>query len=209
MRTFSDPLEQHAQADLEPVAEEGGLDLRVDHPAHRLAHEQRHDLQVLPAAVQDDRDIRVAQDREQRRQIGEGRGVEDGGGVVGRDLHDAERRAVGPLPHELRVQGESSGRADLLGEVRDLGGGGQERGGVGHGAPQLSGQRGAPQPLRSGQGIGLAYPTGRTRSCSRDDVTGIRLRRIGIAARCRSRCRPRSSSRPPGRCSQRRRPGCR
>ena len=45
------PLEQHAEPDLEAVAEEGRLDLRVHHAAHRPPHEGGEDLEVLSAAV--------------------------------------------------------------------------------------------------------------------------------------------------------------
>ena len=55
MRTLSTRSSSTLEPDLEAVAEERRLDLRVDHAAHRLAHEQREDLEVLPAAVEHDR----------------------------------------------------------------------------------------------------------------------------------------------------------
>jgi hypothetical protein len=70
--------------------------------------------------MQHDRQVGRLQDGEERRKVTERYCVEHRGAGVGRDLDDAEPRAIGPLPHELGVEGEASARAHLGGELFQL-----------------------------------------------------------------------------------------
>src|SRR5262249_3657120 len=118
--------------------------------------------EVLPTAMQHHRDLRIPQDREERRQVRQGRGVQDRAGVVGRHLDDAERRPVGSLPDELGVQGEPAGGTRLVGKGGQLAVGGQELGSGRHGAPQLPGSPSPTQPATSGAGaVPRAGPSAR------------------------------------------------
>ena len=87
--------------------------------------------------MQHDGDGRILEDGEERRKVLECDRVDHGDRPVGRDLHDAQLRAIRALPHELRVDRETAGRADRVHQIRELGGGG-EKGGMGssHGAPR-------------------------------------------------------------------------
>ena len=67
------------------------------------------------------------------RSCSDGRSMIGAVALVGRDLHDAERRAIGPLPDELGVEREAARGTDLVDQCDQLGAVGQERRFLGHG----------------------------------------------------------------------------
>ena len=79
------------------------------------------DFQVLPGGVEDLQQPRIGQQVQQGREIeSRGKGV-DGSGVVGPgDLDHAELRPIGPLAHELRVDGDEVGLGYASAERRKL-----------------------------------------------------------------------------------------
>src|SRR5581483_7132943 len=97
----------------------------------------------------------IGEDREEGREVPAGERVDHGRRRLGRDLHDAEHRAIRALPDELGVEREPSGRAHLVGERGDLAGAGEERwDGGGHGG--ASRYRTASRPAT---GVARAQPT--------------------------------------------------
>ena len=143
-------MEQHAEPDLEAVAEEGRLDLRVHHAAHRPPHEGGEDLEVLSAAVQDDRHRRIPKGGEERREVRDRERIDDGDRLPRRHLHHAQDGPVGPLPHELRIDRESARRVDLLHELDELVACGEQVRRGGHG--------GARYPAPAGPSSARALP---------------------------------------------------
>ena len=130
---------EHAvdQVEQVPAVPQHGIEefplLRVD-GARRLGDRS--------APVQDDGHLRIQQQREERPHVLDRLAIDDHGFVVGRDLHHAEDRSVGPLPDELGIEGHPAGCLNTSGEGPELRGSGEEGRGFGHVRPQVQGQGG-------------------------------------------------------------------
>ncbi len=88
-------------------AEQRRGDLRVEQRSGHRAARVEQDLDVLARRVQDFQSRTVEQQLVQRRQVEAGQRVDQPAVGFGGNLHEAELRVVGALPHELGVEREA------------------------------------------------------------------------------------------------------
>ena len=106
---------QRVVGDLLAEAADHRRHLGVEQRLGQVAHQLEEDLEILPGGVEDLQHGRIVEQDEERREVDAlGQRVDRGGFFRPADLHQAELRPVGTLPHELRVDGdELRGRQTL------------------------------------------------------------------------------------------------
>ena len=122
-------IHQIGVADLLPLTERHGGDLRVEHGMRRLAGEIVDDLDVLAASVEDLQHILIVHEQvEQRLKIELGCLRIDRGRFFGvGDLDQAEFRPVRVLPHELGIDAHERGVGETGAQIGESGAVGDER----------------------------------------------------------------------------------
>ena len=97
-------------------------DLGIEDRRRHLAREVDENLDVLACRVKDLEDVRIGQQREERRQVDAFRHRIDRHRFVGpADLHEAQDRPIGPVAHELGIDGNEGGLGLALAVSGELG----------------------------------------------------------------------------------------
>ncbi len=112
---------QSLVADGVAEAADHGRDLGVEERAGDPAQHMIENLQVLAGGVEDLEQLRVGQQVEEGREVDAGGERVNGRGVIGPcHLDHAELRPIGPLAHELGVDGDEVGLGDAGAKRRKL-----------------------------------------------------------------------------------------